>query len=304
MLASSAKSAARLITLAVPTGKIAYNPTLIVTGGEHVLAVRVESRDSHWLDEATWDPEVWFYRQTAEDQWERALDAPRFTAAEDPFATWVTNSGGQRVLVFGHVTLDRTTGPRPTGLTRFYQAASWDRLDPSAPFAEVRDMKDIRLCQLADGSIAVCGRPRGGQAGRGKVTYSRLTSLSELTHDAVWSAAILPGMIPEDRKIGNNELHLLPDGSIGVLGHIALGEEEHDMRYTVATWSINPDTGVATKPQELVERSDFPPTEPKLPRLADVVFPGSLERLGGDTWRLYAGLGDSGVGAIDLTHPF
>ena len=76
------------------------------------------------------------------------------------------------------------------------------------------------------------------------------------------------------------------------------------MRYTVATWTIDPTTGASSEPIEIIERSDFPNLAPKVPRLADVVFPGSLEHLGDDSWRLYVGLGDSAVAAIDVRHPF
>jgi Protein of unknown function (DUF1861) len=293
-----------ILGLEVPDGKIAYNPALIAENSTRVLAVRVESRGSHWLDEAGWDPEVWFYEQKSGGEWSRVLEAPVFTAAEDPFCAWVVSRDGVRQLLFGHVTLDRTTSPQPTIVTRFYLASSWRTLDQSRPLTEVRGMKDIRICQLADGRLAVCGRPKGGAFGHGQVTFRMLGDLLQLTSESVWEAPVLPGMVDPQLKIGSNQLVSLSDGRVGVLGHIAEGQEEHTMHYVAATWIIDPTTGKSTLPRQIATRGDFPETPTKFERIRDVVFPGALEPLNGDSWGLYCGLSDASVGYLELSDPF
>jgi len=271
-------------------GRLAYNPCLI----GNVLAVRIESPDSYWRDRSSWDPEVRFFERSA-DGWAEIPGAPVFRAAEDPFAAWVTDRSGARQLVFGTVGLDYRHDP-PGIVSRFYAAPGVLDLDPDKPFIEIAGMKDIRLLQLRD-RVAVCGRPQGGAAGIGRISLVLIDDYTDLSPAVLDKAHIFADQLAPETKIGSNALYDLGD-RIGVLGHIAVGSEGSEQRYAAAWWTIDPDAMTATTPEVVALREDFPPGPAKLPVLADVVFPGSLEFLDGGRARLYCGLSDASIGTL------
>jgi len=280
-------------------GKLAYNPCLIRQQDRTYLAVRVESPQSYWRDEASWDPQVRFLER-AGAQWVPARHAPVFPVAEDPFAAWMLDKNGDPLLVFGVVSLDFRPGT-PAVVTRFYAAPDLLQLDPASPFLEVPGMKDIRLLQRADG-VAVCGRPQGGSAGRGRVSFAFVDSYADLTPGAVEDGHIFHDQVAEDTKIGANELYDLGD-QIGVLGHVAIGDEGGPQSYAAAWWTIDPVRLTASRPEVVAVREDFPAAPAKWPNLADVVFPGSTEPVSGGLARLYCGLSDASVGSIVIRSP-
>ncbi|MET7419055.1 DUF1861 family protein [Dactylosporangium sp. NPDC005555] len=274
--------------------RLAYNPCLVRQDGRTLLAVRVESATSYWRDGSSWDPEIRFYER-AGDGWREAPGTPVFRSAEDPFAAWVLDRDGAPVLVFGVVSLDFRHDP-PTVVTRFHAAPSVERLDPATPFAEVPGMKDIRLLQRHDG-LAVCGRPQGGTAGRGRVSLILADDWTDLSAELIAKAHVFHDQVAEDTKLGVNELYDLGD-RIGVLGHVAVGEEGGPQEYAGAWWTIDPSARTTTTPTIIAMRADFPPAPPKRPDLTDVVFPGSMEVLDRGLVRLYCGLSDASVGSI------
>ncbi|MEV4510157.1 DUF1861 family protein [Dactylosporangium sp. NPDC049525] len=280
--------------------RLAYNPCIVRQGTRTLLAVRIESPDSYWRDASSWDPEIRFYERTG-DGWRPAPGTPVFTAAEDPFAAWVLDRDGSPVLVFGVVSLDFGHDP-PMVVTRFHAAPDVERLDPGNPFLEVPQMKDIRLLQRRDG-LAVCGRPQGGTAGRGRVSLIMAEDYTELSAELIAKAHVFHDQVTEDTKLGVNELHDLGD-RIGVLGHVAVGEEGGPQEYAGAWWTIDPAACTATTPRIIAMRTDFPPAPPKRTDLTDVVFPGALEALDGGLVRVYCGLSDASTGSIVLPFPF
>ncbi|HET8680590.1 MAG TPA: DUF1861 family protein [Micromonosporaceae bacterium] len=281
-------------------GKLAYNPCLIRQQDRTYLAVRVESPQSYWRDEALWDPQVQFFERVGA-QWVPARGAPVFPAAEDPFASWVLDKNGDPLLVFGVVSLDFRSGA-PALATRFYAAPDIFRLDPASPFLEVPGMKDVRLLQRADG-VAACGRPQGGSAGRGRVSFTLVDSWLDLTPGVIRDGHVFHDQVAEDTKIGANELYDLGD-QIGVLGHVAIGDEGGPQSYAAAWWTIDPVRLAASRPEVVAVREDFPAAPAKWPYLADVVFPGSLEAVNGGMARLYCGLSDASVGSIVIRPSF
>lgn len=281
--------------------RLAYNPCLIRQDGRTLLAVRIESRDSYWRDESSWDPEIRFYERDGSGGWRPAPGTPVFTGAEDPFAAWVLDGDGAPVLVFGVVSLDFRHDP-PMVVTRFHAAPDVERLDPARPFAEVPRMKDIRLLQRRDG-LAVCGRPQGGTAGRGRVSLILADDYTDLSAELIAKAHVFHDQVAEDTKLGVNELYDLGD-RIGVLGHVAVGEEGGPQEYAGAWWTIDPAARTATAPRIIAMRADFPPAPPKRPDLTDVVFPGSMELLEDGRVRVYCGLSDASLGSIALPSPF
>lgn len=281
------------------SGRLAYNPCLVKQEDQTYLALRVESPSSYWRCETSWDPQVRFFQRAGED-WVPARDAPVFPAAEDPFASWAVDEHGDPLLIFGVVSLDFRSDP-PGLVTRFYAAPDIFRLDPAKPFLEVPGMKDIRLLQRKEGMV-VCGRPQGGAAGCGRMSLALVDSYLDLTPEIINGAHVFRDQVAEGTKVGVNELYDL-GGHIGVLGHIAIGDEGQCQRYAAAWWTVDPVMLTASRPEVISVREDFPSGPAKWPNVADVVFPGSFEMLGGGLVRLYCGLSDATVGSTVLKAP-
>lgn len=290
------RPAGQHLSLPGTEGKLAYNPCLIVEPDRTWLAVRVESPDSYWRDASSWDSQVQFF-ELVDDGWRPAPDAALFTAAEDPFAAWMTDRAGRRRLVFGVVTLDYRSSP-PVAVTRFYDAEDVRGLDPARPFLEVPGMKDIRLLQRP-GDVVVCGRPQGGRAGIGRISLAVTDSYSSLSPELIAGAHIFTDQVAPDTKLGANELHDL-GGTVGVLGHVAIGAEGSTQRYAAAWWTMDPARMTTTEPVVIATRADFPPGPAKYPNVADVVFPGSLETLPDGRLRMICGLGDASLATAVL----
>ncbi|WP_238008644.1 DUF1861 family protein [Dactylosporangium sp. AC04546] len=287
----------RLVRLPGLDGKLQYNPCRIAEEDRTLLAVRVESPGSYWRDAASWDPEVRFFEQTG-DGWRPAPDTPVFAASEDPFAAWMRDRAGRRRLVFGVVTLDFGAQP-PQAVTRFYAADGVASLDPAAPLLEVAGMKDIRLLQR-DADVVVCGRPQGGRAGIGRISVAVTDSYESVTPELIAAAHIFADQVHPETKLGINELHDLGDGTVGALGHVAIGQEGSTQRYCAAWWTIDPQRLTATDPVVVATRSSFPPAPAKFDWLEDVVFPGSLTRLPDGRLHVVCGLGDAVVAEATL----
>ncbi|WP_432826972.1 DUF1861 family protein [Dactylosporangium sp. CA-092794] len=296
--AHEARLSGRLEDIPGTEGRFAYNPCLIAEpGGRTLLAVRVESPGSYWRDRTSWDPEVRFYERVA-GRWEPAAGTPVFPAAEDPFAAWTRDADGRPRLVFGVVTLD-FGGAVPVAVTRFFAAPDVKSLDPEAAFLEVPGMKDIRLLQRAQ-DVVVCGRPQGGRAGIGRISVAIAGSVEAVTAELISAAHVFVDQVEPGTKLGANELFDLGDGTVGVLGHVAIGEEGSTQRYAAAWWTLDPLRRTATAPVVIATRADFPAAPAKFPAIADVVFPGALEHLPDGRLRLYCGLGDARTGSAIL----
>jgi Protein of unknown function (DUF1861) len=280
---------------------ICLNPCLVYEAGRTFMAVRVESRRSYWRDKETWDPEIRFFERVGKSTW-RPCQLPKFERAEDPFATWMNDSTGRRLLIFGIVSLDFDSEV-PTVVTKLFVAPTIAQLDPGNPILEFHGMKDIRLLQRSSG-VVVCGRPRGGPARRGRISFAILDNLESLSPGIIQNAHLFEEQVlSDDLYLGANELYDLGD-HIGVLGHVAIGDESVEQHYAAAWWTIDPSSRTVSPPYLFAVRSDFPPGPEKRATAADVVFPGSLEALGDGWVRLYCGLSDASVGSAVMRWPF
>ncbi|QJC53540.1 DUF1861 family protein [Paenibacillus albicereus] len=258
--------------------------------GRTVVAGRVESRDSEQSD-------IVFFAQT-DGVWLPAEGTP-VLRLQDPFHARI---GGELVLggveVFPHperadALMWRTVFYRGQGLRdlrRFFEGPD--------------GMKDIRLAELADGGVGVFTRPQGEKGGRGKIGYVRVGSLDGLTVEAIQGAPLLEGQFAEGEWGGANETHPLPDGRIGVLGHIACFDEAGDRHYYPMAFEFDPASQAWSGLRLIGERRDFLPGPAKRPDLEDVVFSGGLIR--GEDGRavLYAGISDADAQALDIPDPF
>ena len=295
----------QILRLPIPGGCLGYNPCLIATTPRVLLAVRRESRESFWLDEATWDPEIVLVAAETPTSldWAQVSDDPVLRAIEDPFAQHIVIDS-IATTVLGGVTLDRSTSP-PTVVTVLHELIGADGGDPVAtPGAEIRGMKDVRMVQLDDGRIAACGRPQGGAAGVGRISLTVVDDWRSITTSSMAAATLLDMEIAADVKIGTNELYRLGGNTIGALGHVAIGEAGTTQHYAAVVWTFDVGTGVASAPRIIATANDFPGAQCKNEMLRDVVFPGSLLPLRNGASRLFAGVGDACVGVIDIPDPF
>lgn len=275
-----------------------YNISAPFQSGEMTLiAGRVEAPEA-WADS-----HVMFFQEN-DGIWVPAEGAPAFKL-EDGFATRIGEE-----LIFGgvEVYIDPAThhpelNPRSISYrTVFYRGTDVSSLTKFAVGPDM--MKDIRLASLPSGRIAVFTRPQGGQYGRGNIGYVRLESLDDLNAQNILSAKIIENQFSPGEWGGANELHVLDDGTIGVLGHIAHEDAEGGKHYYAMSFVYNPETHSASPVQIIATRRNFPPGKKKMPELEDVVFPGGMIRHGDGTATLYAGLSDIEAGRITRPDPF
>ena len=258
--------------------------------GETVIAGRVERREVELS-------EIVFFVER-DGVWTPHPAAQRLRGLQGPCVTFVDDE-----LVLGGV---RFPVERPNGekiwLMEFYRGRSLTAL---RLFLQGPDkMKDIRLKQLPDGRIAVLTRPQGAKGGRGQIGFFIAERLDAITAGAIEAAPVFTGMFRAEEWGGANEAHLLPDGRLGVLGHIAYFDEAGCRHYYPMIFTLDPKTGQAGAPQIIAQRDEFPSGPTKRPDLADVIFSGGLVRHEDGTAMLYAGLSDTEAGWIRLPDPF
>ncbi|PGY12047.1 DUF1861 family protein [Bacillus sp. AFS031507] len=258
--------------------------------GELVIAGRVESRDSEHSN-------VNFFVER-NGEWVPRSGAPVFEL-QDPFFTRIAGElvlGG--VQIFPHPTNEGQHGWR----TVFYKGQSIANLQE---FAKGPDgMKDLRLVELKDGSIGVLTRPQGEKGGRGKIGWTRISTLAELSVDVVSEAPLLEGQFIDEEWGGANEPHLLANGFVGVLGHVASFDGEGNRHYYPMVFALDPETGAFSDMELIATRSCFLPGPSKRPDLVDVVFSGGLVRKQDGNAVLYAGISDAEAQKITILDPF
>lgn len=262
--------------------------------GKTFIAGRVEARDTE-------SAETVFFARQADGIWRPHPNAPTFAKLQDPC---ITSISGELVIGGVEFPVELPGRDAPGWRMSFYRGTNFETLRPLLQGPD--HMKDIRLVELANGRVGVCSRPQGTLGGRGQIGFATVDSLDELTATAIDAAPLLAGQFLSEEWGGANELHLLADGRLGVLGHIAwmqgsgLKEEKH---YYPMTFILDPSNNEHSPLQIIASRNNFPDTAPKRPGLRDVIFSGGLLREGGETW-LYAGLGDAAAGRVHIVDPF
>lgn len=267
-----------------------YNPTAPFMYEERkLICARVEPRDSE-VSEAV------FFEETEKDVYVPAKDLPRFSL-QDPCLTIVE---GQYILggteVFPHPENPEWVAWR----TAFFCGEKLTALRPlvKGPIG----MKDVRLIELSDKRIGVFTRPQGEKGGRGKIGFTIVNGLSEVTEKVMEEAPLLELFLPDEWG-GVNAAYLLENGEIGVLGHVACFAPEGVRHYYPMTFRLNPETGGYTMPVILAERREFLAGASKREDLVDVLFSGGLYREG-NTLFLYVGVSDCEVQYKPVENPF
>lgn len=284
----------RPLTFIGVDGYDVYNiSTPFTIKGRTYLAGRVEKRENEFSV-------VRIFERTGADEYTAILPEMTFRNLQDPFVTFVK---GQ--LVLGGVQI--VTHPLDE-----HRIISWQTLffcgktpaDLKLCAVGPSCMKDIRLCELADGRVAVFSRPQGKKGGKGKIGFTIIDSLKDLCADTILDAVIDPSFFLKSEWGGCNEVHLLKNGLLGVMGHMAFRNDE-GLHYNAMTFVVDPSTGEHTAPRIIATRSDMT-TEAfgKRPDLVDVLFTAGITRHGNGTATLYTGVSDCQAWCAEIDDPF
>ncbi|MFC5704200.1 DUF1861 family protein [Cohnella faecalis] len=269
-----------------------YNITApFMDDGEPVIAGRVEDRSKE-------ESEVIFF-VNRNGEWVPRNGAPVF-ALQDPFVAFVHGEivfGGVEVYFDGndphYVTSWRTV---------FYRGT---RIGSLEPFAKgPLTMKDIRLIELENGKIGIFTRPMFVEGARAMIGYAEIDDLSELAEEAIDRADLMRQMFLPDEWGGANEAHLLSNGKIGVLGHIACMEHNNIRHYYPMTFAYDPADRSYTAVKLIAARDMFLDGPAKRPDLKDVLFSGGLVRNKDGSASLYTGVSDAEAHVIVIPDPF
>ncbi len=263
-----------------------YNPSnAIQHKGSWYHAVREEPRDNEFHYQTR------FFEEVTPSFWHLDCSIPALPL-QDPFITKIYDQ-----IVVGGVQIFK---PGEMFITVFYKGTSIDKLEEFAlgPI----NQKDIRLCETEDGKVAILPRFQGRVGGKGQIGFDVIPSLDFLNKDTILRAPLLMKQPKGDEWWGSNDAELLPDGNIGVIGHLAK-ISQYGRHYAPIAFTISPTTRMMSNPEILATRSEFPITEAKRNELKNVVFPSGIRRQG-ETTLLYAGLSDTSIGVIEIPDPF
>lgn len=292
--------------------KDTYNPVLCDYGGQKILAFRCENRNSQIFDTNNYHPSIRFAKQDENHTW-RVIDSILpFDMLEDP-TFMEAKIHGNECIVFGGVRAKLLSENNVLVNTELYKGSSLETLERK-PFAIINGMKDEHLCQLPDGRFLLCRRPLDSQ-GVGSIVIHILDNL----HDVASVNAIIPPAVAilkglnDDDWVGINNIYLLTDKFniqwVGLLGHMASKESNGVKHYVATTYKIKLDELINgqsnnMKANIIATRSCFEDGPQKDNQLGDIVFPGCLEKIGDNRYRLWAGLSDARIGVVDLDDPF
>jgi len=272
-------------------GKDVYNITApFWDEGEWVLAGRVEGRDTEYS-------EIMFFTDSG-GYWMPRKNSPKFKL-QDPFYSMVSGE-----LVIGGVEVwARKDNPKELEWrTVFYRGKNINGLKMFA--AGPDGMKDIRIVELRDGRIGVFTRPQGETGGRGKIGFTIIDTLDGLNPDIISGAGLINARFDDAEWGGANELHLLKNGLIGVLGHIACYDEQRNRHYYSMAFAFNPENRKASFMKLIATRENFDNGAAKRPDIADVIFSGGLVRGKDGNAVLYVGVSDAEAHKITISDPF
>ena len=260
--------------------------------GQVLIAGRVEARDS---ERST----IRFFTETPSGEWVLVRTLPTFDL-QDPF---VSVHGG--VLHLGGVEIVEDPAGLPGNPFRYRTVIlACPSLPAARPvFTGPWGMKDIRLVDTQDGRLGVFTRPRHGADGRGRIGFTIIDSMADLTVEVVESAPRLADLFIAEEWGGVNQATLLDDGRLGILGHIASFDDEGSRHYYPMSLVLDPADSTWIDLHMLFERRDLPAGESKRRDLVDVVFPGGLawDRQG---VTVYCGAGDAEAYQVTIPVPF
>ena len=256
--------------------------------GKTYILGRVEPLDSELS-------KVMFFERVTDKEY-TLVEGAAFEDLQDPC---VTTYKGQ--LIVGGTHIDVENGKIVGWNTTFYKGTDIFKMER---FADApKQMKDARFTAYRD-KIVVCTRPQGGAAGCGKIGVITVDSPEEITPENLEKAVLFDDLFGEKEWGGANELFVLENGWIGVLGHIARMSEGDVRHYYAMTFAFRPDTLAHTEVKIVAERADFKAGASKRPDLVDVLFSGGIVREANGKATLYTGTSDAEGHYIVVDDPF
>ena len=269
-------------------GRDVYNISHEFTvDGVRYIAGRVEKRDSEISD-------VVIFERVKEGVY-KATDTV-FPMMQDPCQCVIDG----RILIGGTRIYTGDDGRINNWNTVFFGGKTLDCMEEL--FGAPAKMKDVRICKTD--VYHVFTRPQGGAAGPGKIGYVTTGRLEKINAALMEKAVLLDTQFTDGAWGGVNQLHVLSDGRIGVLGHIAVMSAGDVRHYYGMAFCFDPVSGQCTKAKIICERADFAAGEYKRKDLIDVVFCGGLVRNEDKTANLYVGLSDAEAHCAVIRDPF
>ena len=277
-----------------------YNPSVPFNyNGELVMAGRVEERDNEVSETRIF--------VKGSDSWVLKEDSIRLVM-KDPFMSLIK---GEIVLGgYPNVFIENSKGDfERSCINYFFTGENLNEL--KLTFKGPIGMKDIRLVEMKDGRIGVFSRPRNSESYFEKygvtvaIGFEIVNSLEEITPELISEARPLYGVFPAENWGGCNQVYVLENGNLGVIGHIAdksINKEE--LNYYAVSFCVNPDTREVTDVKMIACRESFPEGPAKKPGLKNVVFSAGIIDNKDGTVDLYAGLNDCQVGKCTIPNPF
>lgn len=266
--------------------------------GKTYLFGRVERR-GEWARSV-----VRLFEWKGEDLWESVPDTMIYQL-EDPF---VMEWKGE--LVMGGTRVDYSKGELSGFCGVFYKGKNPFELYyyTTGP----KNMKDIRMVELADGRLGVFSRPRGEHirqtyGSEAVIGFTILDDISQLDDRVLEEAAVIEGVFDKDEWGGCNQCLLLADGRIGVIGHRCCFEIQNDVLqqvYLNISFIFDPSTCQISNQRVIAERKSYPYREAKRQDLQDCAFTSGIVRRKDGRFDLYSGIGDTAEGRVVIENPF
>jgi hypothetical protein len=272
-------------------GRDVYNITApFESAGKTVIAGRVENRDSEYSD-------LVFFEEKEDGLW--PITGANSFKLQDPFFTLIDGD-----LVIGGVEIFPAPNGTPGALswrTIFYKGK--DIYSLKKAFQGPEHMKDLRIFELPNKRIGIFTRPQGDHGGRGRIGYTEVDSFDKLSIEAVNNAELLDQFDNEEWG-GVNEVHVLKNGKLGVLAHIAKFSEGEIRHYAASVFMFDPESKDYSKMKMIACRDLFNSGATKRPDLYDVVFSGGLKRNENGKAVLYAGIADAEAHWLEMDDTF
>lgn len=292
-----------------------YNPAPANVGGNTHLWGRQETSER--------DSKIVLFQETeADGRWQIDREVPIFPG-QDPFDCGII----QGEHVFGNVVvwpdIDNPKEIHYKTVFRRYKESFAEIVDENGEMAEPfasgpEKMKDIRLVDRQNGKIGVFTRPQKANfGGLGKIGYFEINSLDELetalakydTDTEEGQSTLIQGICNDDEWVGANQVTLLDDGNIGVLGHIArfrLSDPENPdsskiKDYYGISFIFDPNTRQASDVKIIITAENFPPVKPNKEDLGSVYFTGGFDK---QQKILYGSVGDVFGCGVSIECPF
>lgn len=194
---------------------------------------------------------------------------------EDPS---VVRIQGKNILIGAEVWPDRTPeNPHGTNYCNvFYEIIG--NFEEYKPIGRGPSrMKGIKLIDLGEDGIGVMSRPHIDEKKRGVLAFQVINNCDDLNPEKLLNGNIITNQVPDGNWVGVNEMYLLPNGKIGVLGHVAYEDRILGKQYAAMVFQYDWRTHLATPIKVIATADDFPESESKTSAHNGVIYPCSLK---------------------------